>query len=331
MNTLVTGGGGFLGRYIVEQLLARGDQVTVFARGSYPELAQAGARLIRGDLTDAKAIRDACAGIDVVFHVAAKAGLWGTWDSFYQANVTGTQHVIDACMQQGVPKLVYTSSPSVVFDNHPHRGVDESYPYPDRYESFYAHTKALGEQLVLAVNSPGLLTVSLRPHIIWGPRDTQIIPRLVARAKAGKLVQVGDGRNKVGMAYVEDAARAHLQAADALAVDSPVAGSVYFITQEEPVVLWDFVNEMLARLEVPPVKRQVSLPLARALGGLLEWGFRTFNLAGEPRLTRFLASELAIDHYYDISRAQRDFGFAPQMSLEEGMARTVEYFRQVGT
>jgi nucleoside-diphosphate-sugar epimerase len=328
INALVTGGGGFLGRTIVEQLLARGDRVTVFSRGHYPDVEQAGAKLIQGDLVDSKSIREACAGSDLVFHVAAKAGLWGSWESFYQPNVTGTQYVIDACIQQGVPKLVYTSSPSVIFDNHPHRGVDESYPYPDTYESFYAHTKAIGEQLVLEANSPGLLTTTLRPHIIWGPRDTQIIPRLVARAQAGKLVQVGDGSNKVGMCYVDDAARAHLQAAEALSPDSPVAGSTYFITHEEPVILWDFVNDLLARLDVPPVKRQISLPLARALGGVLEWGFRTFKLDGEPRLTRFLASELAIDHYYDIGRAKRDFGFSPQVSIEEGLARTVEYFKK---
>lgn len=328
MKTLVTGGGGFLGRYIVEQLLARGDEVTVFARGHYPELAESGAKLIRGDLADGRAVRQACAGMEVVFHVAARAGIWGSWESFYAPNVTGTRYIIDACMSQGVEKLIYTSSPSVVFDNQPHEGIDESYPYPDHYESFYAHTKALGEQLVLEANSRGLLTVSLRPHIIWGPRDTQILPRLIARAKAGKLIQVGDGANRIDMTYVEDAARAHLLAADALRLDSPVAGSVYFISQAEPVALWPWVNTLLARLDIPPVKRCISLPLARAVGAIFEAVYCTLRLPGEPRLTRFLASELALSHYYDISRAKQDLDYRPQFTMAEALEKTVAYLKQ---
>jgi nucleoside-diphosphate-sugar epimerase len=328
VKALVTGGGGFLGRYIVEQLLAQGVEVAVFARGNYPEVTAQGATLIRGDLSDAKAVRDACAGMEVVFHVAAKAGIWGTWDNFYQPNVVGTQHIIDACRVQEVGKLIYTSSPSVIFDNHPHHGVDERYPYPASYESFYAHTKALGEQLVLVANSYGLLTTSLRPHVIWGPRDTQILPRLLERAKQGKLVQVGDGTNKVDMTYVEDAARAHLLAAEALSQTSPLAGSVYFISQDEPVSLWPWVNTLLARLDIPPIKRKISLPLARTIGGALELTYRWLKLKGEPRLTRFLASELALDHYYDISRAKQDFGYQPQITMAEGLERTVAFLRR---
>lgn len=328
MKALVTGGGGFLGRHIVEQLLNRGDEVTVFARGAYPALEQIGANLIRGDLQDAGAVRGACTGMDAVFHVAAKAGYWGAWNSFYGPNVIGTQNIIAACRKQNVPKLIYTSSPSVVFNGRPHLGADESLPYPEQYENYYSHTKALGEQLVTQANGADLLTVSLRPHIIWGPGDTQILPRLVARAKAGKLIQVGDGTNKVDATYVEDAARAHLLAADALAPGSAVAGSIYFISQDAPVNLWNFVNELLVRLNVPPVRRRISLPVARAIGAVLEFAYRTFRLKGEPRLTRFLASELAMSHYYDISRAKEDFDYRPQVSIEEGLRRTVEYFRE---
>ena len=199
MKTLVTGGGGFLGRYVVRQLLARGDEVVAYARGDYPDLVEMGARLVRGDLQDADAVQAACESVDAVFHVASKTGYWGPWDEFYGANVVGTENIIAACKAQGVPKLVYTSTPSVVFDNTPHEGADESLPYPETYENYYSHTKAIAERAVIAANrsapSDSLCTVSLRPHLIVGPGDRHLVPRIVARAGAGKVPQVGDGTN----------------------------------------------------------------------------------------------------------------------------------------
>lgn len=323
MQALVTGGGGFLGRYIVEQLLARGDSVTVFSRGAYPELEALGARVLRGDLQDAEAVRAACAGMDAVFHVAAKAGLWGPWREFYGINVVGTENIIAACQAQGVPKLINTSSPSVIFDGSSQEGVNEDIPYPARYESPYPHTKALAEQRVTQANGDGLLTVSLRPHLIIGPRDNHLLPGLLAAARAKRLPQVGDGTNRVDLTWVEDAARAHLLAADALEPGSPVAGSVYFITQGEPVTLWPWIRGLLRELGLPEPRLRLSLPVARAVGGALEAVYRALRLPGEPRLTRFLASELAQSHTYDISRARRDFGYAPQLSMAEARARLI--------
>ncbi len=330
MKALVTGGGGFLGRYIVEQLIDRGDTVTVFARGDYAELRQIGARLIRGDLQDPQAVQSACAGIDTVFHVAARPGIWGSWESFYQPNVVGTKNVIAACRAQGVQKLVYTSSPSVVFDganNQPHNGCDESLPYPAHYENFYSQTKAMGEQMVIEANDTNLLTTSLRPHLIFGPRDAHLLPSLLARAQDGKLIQVGDGSNKVDITYVEDAARAHLLAADALQPGSPVAGSVYFISQDDPITQWPWIHDLLAKLNIPPIKRQISLPVARAVGTVFEFIYRWFPIQGEPRLTRFLASELALSHYYDISRAKRDFGYQPKLSTAQALEKTLPFLQ----
>ncbi len=328
MRTLVTGGGGFLGRYIVEQLMARGDDVTIFARGAYPELLALGATCVRGNIQDVEALTKACQGIDVVFHVAAKAGLWGDWDAFYDVNVIGTQNVIAACHACGVPKLVNTSSPSVIFDGTPQEGVDESVPYPEHYESPYPHTKALAEQAVTAANSPDLSTVSLRPHLIIGPRDNHLIPALLERAKTGLLPQVGDGTNKVDLTYVEDAARAHLLAANALMPGAKVAGSSYFISQDEPVCLWPWIRELLRMLAYPEPRFRISLPVARAAGGLLESLHRLLNRPGEPRLTRFAASELAQSHYYDISRAKRDFGYVPQYTMDEARERLVAWLQQ---
>jgi nucleoside-diphosphate-sugar epimerase len=329
MKTLVTGGGGFLGRYIVEQLLERGDDVTAFARGDYPELGKLGAKLIRGDLQNREAIQEACKGVETVFHVAAQAGIWGKWESFYQPNVVGTQNVITACRAQGVPKLVFTSSPSVVFDNSAHEASDESLSYPERYENFYSHTKALAEQTVIKANCPDLLTVSLRPHLIWGPRDPHLLPRLIARARAGQLMQVGNGENMVDITYVEDAARSHLLAADALKPGSPVAGSIYFISQDAPVNLWDWVYNLLEDLNIPPIKRHISLSTARNIGTVMETAYRLLKLPGEPRMTRFLASELALSHYYNISRAKRDFEYRPHYSIDEALEKTLPFLREI--
>ena len=327
MKALVTGGGGFLGRSVVEQLLARRDQVMVLARGEYPELAKLGVHLRRGDLQDARAVSEACRGMDVVFHIAAKAGHWGPWAEYYGANVQGTANIIAACRAQRVPRLVYCSSPSVIFDGKSQEGVDETYPYPSAYESPYLHTKALGEQLVLRANSPELLTVSLRPHLIIGPRDRHLLPALLRVARKGLFPQIGDGTNRVDLTYVEDAARAHLLAADRLEPGSPVAGAAYFITQGEPVVLWSWIRDLLTRLGYPPIRLHLSLPAARTLGGALEFLYRRLPLKGEPRLTRFLASELAQSHWYNISRARSELGYQPQFSVAEALDLTLPALR----
>ncbi|MFM7160977.1 MAG: NAD-dependent epimerase/dehydratase family protein, partial [Planctomycetaceae bacterium] len=235
MVALVTGGGGFLGRHLVEQLLARGESVRILARQEYPALRRLGVDCHQADLRDPVAVSRACAGVDCVYHVAALAGIWGDPRLFHEINILGTQHVIAGCRAHAVPRLVFTSSPSVVFDGRDHRHADESLPYPGRYLCDYPRTKALAEQQVLAANSPQLATVALRPHLVWGPRDGHLIPRLVARARAGRLVRVGSGHNQISVTYVENAAAAHWQAADRLTPTAPHAGRAYFINDPEPV------------------------------------------------------------------------------------------------
>ncbi len=330
MNALVTGGGGFLGLYIVEQLVARGDRVRVFCRGSYDRLDELGVETVSGDLRDSGAVADACAGIDTVFHVAAQPGIWGPWKRFYEINTRGTEHVISGCRQHGVGRLVFTSSPSVVYDGRPHRNADESLPYPRRYLCHYPHTKALAERAVLGANEPGgLLTVSLRPHLIWGPRDNHLIPRLIKRARSGRLRQIGDGANLISMSYVENVAAAHLKAADALNEASAVAGEAYFVNESEPVRLWDWVNEILRRAGLQPVERRISANFARPLGATLEAVFGVLRLPGEPPMTRFLASQLSQSHTYSTEKARQDFGFSPEISVEEGMRRLEPELRRL--
>lgn len=322
MLALVTGGGGFLGRYIVELLRDRGDDVRVFCRGSYPELEALGVELRRGDLRDADAVEQACRDCHAVFHVAAVPGIWGSWKTYYGVNTLGTRHVLRGCRRQGVEKLIYTSSPSVVFDGHPHLDADESLSYPPRHLAHYPHTKALAEQEVLAANGrDGVSTVSLRPHLIWGPRDNHLIPRLVERALSGRLVRVGRGENVVSMAYVENVARAHLQACDALAEGSPCAGEAYFINEPQPVRLWEWIDDLLALGGLPLVRRSVSPRMAWTAGALLESVYHLLRLKREPPMTRFLALQLSQSHSYSIAKAQRDFGYQPHVSPTEGMEK----------
>ena len=261
--------------------------------------------------------------METVFHIAAKAGHWGKWEDYYSANVTGTANIIAACQNLGIPRLIYCSSPSVIFDNTSHEGVNESHPYPQSYESPYPHTKALGEKLVIAANSPTLSTVSLRPHLVIGPRDRHLLPRVLEAARNGTLPQIGDGSNRVDISYVEDVARAFLLAADRLSPGSPVAGSVYFISQDEPVVLWPWIGELLAKVNLPPIRLKISHPLARTAGAAMEWLYSHFDIKGEPRLTRFLASEFALSHWYDISRAKIELGFIPQYTMDQALEKTL--------
>jgi len=325
MNALVTGAGGFLGLYIVEQLVARGDRVRAFSRGSYPELDRLGVETLSGDLRDREATVDACRGIDIVFHVAAVAGIGGPWKHYYGINTVGAQHVVEGCRRNGVGRLVYTSSPSVTFDGTDQRGVDESAPYAQRWLAHYPQSKALAERHVLEANAPGaLLTCALRPHLIWGVRDRHLIPRLLARARSGRLRRIGDGTNLVDMVYVDNAAAAHLQAADALEAGSSVAGRAYFISQGEPVNCWEWIDQILALAGLPPVKRSISLAAAWRIGAVLETFYRLLRLRGEPPMTRFLAAQMATSHYFDIGRARQDFGYEPTVSTEEGMQRLAE-------
>jgi len=328
-RVLVTGAGGFLGLYLVEQLVARGDRVRAFCRGRYPQLDQLGVEIVRGDLRDPAAIAAACRDIEVVHHVASVAGVWGAWDHFYGINVLGTQNLLAGCRQHGVSRLVYTSSPSVTFDGSEQCGIDESAPYPRRWLCHYAHTKALAEQAVLAAHDDRLLrTCAVRPHLIWGPRDNHLIPRLLDRARQGQLRIVGDGKNQIDMIYVENAALAQIQAADALLPGSPVGGRAYFISQGEPVSCWPWINEILALAGIPPVTRRVPSRIAYAAGALLEQVYRFAGRTDEPRMTRFLAAQLSKSHYFDIGRARRDFGYTPKISTSEGMARLA---RQLST
>jgi nucleoside-diphosphate-sugar epimerase len=328
MMALVTGGGGFLGGAIVRRLVARGDTARSLARNHYPALDDLGVSQFQGDIADANVLASAAAGCDIIFHVAAKAGLWGRYDDYHRANVTGTENVVAACRKHGIRRLVYTSSPSVVFDGRDMEGVDESVPYAAHFEAHYPKTKAIAEQLVLGANGDGLVTVALRPHLIWGSGDTNLIPRILARARAGRLRRIGKASKRIDSVYIDNAAEAHLLAADRLSPGSPVAGKVYFISQGEPVPLWDLVNRILAAAGLPPVTRTVPVRAARFAGWVMEGVYGLLCRQEEPPMTRFLAGELATAHWFNISAARRDLGYEPRVSIEEGLRRLEASFKK---
>ena len=323
MKCLVTGAGGFLGQYVVEKLIARGDTVRGLARGKYPQLKEKGVECIQADIQDKSAVKKACEGVDIVFHTAAIAGIWGKWEDFYGINTLGTDNVIAGCRAANVPKLVYSSSPSVTFNGSEQCGVDESAPYAHNWLCHYPHSKALAEKSVLSANSSELLTCALRPHLIWGPRDHHLVPRLIDRARSGKLRVVGDGTNKIDTVYVENAADSHIQAADCLEPGAKICGKAYFISQGEPVNCWDWINEILKAVKIAPVTKSISFRAAWNVGSVFEFIYKVIGIHSEPRMTRFLAAQLATSHYFDISAAKRDFGYSPRISNEEGMRRLV--------
>lgn len=325
-SVLVTGGGGFLGKAIVKLLVARGDRVYSFSRQRYPELDDWGVMQIQGDISDAAAVEAACRGKDVVYHTAAKAGVWGPYSDYYRINTEGTRNVIAGCKSGGVSRLIHTSSPSVVFDGGNMEGVNESAPYPSRYHAPYPETKSLAEQMVRQTGcnkQENLGTIVLRPHLIWGPGDNHLTPRILQRAQ--RLRRVGDGKNRVDVIYIDNAAKAHLLAETALIQHPDLSGNVYFISQGEPIPLWEMVDNILKAGGLPPVHRAISPAAALKIGGILEWIYTLFSLKSEPPMTRFVARELATSHWFDISAARRDLGYMPEISTAEGLMRLTDH------
>ena len=328
----VTGASGFIGGALTARLLAAGRRVRVLARRPLPNLSGRGAEILGGDLEDEDALMRGCAGMGTVFHVAGRVGVWGPEADFVRINVDGTRALLAAARAAGVRRFVFTSSPSVVYHGGDLAGVDESAPLCTAAPCAYPTSKAAAERLVLAANAPGFNTTALRPHLVWGPGDRNVVPRVLALARQGRLRIVGSGRNRVDLTHIENVVDAHLLAETALGtpvagVAGPAAGRAYFITNGEPVVLWDWINTLLAGLGRPPVTRRVSLRTAYALGATFEGMWRVLRLADEPPMTRFVAKELATDHWFHIGAARRDLGSAPRVSVAAGTAALIEQLR----
>jgi nucleoside-diphosphate-sugar epimerase len=344
----VTGASGFIGGKIAERLLAEGRRVRVLARRPLPHLEALGAEVIPGDLANPDALRRGCLGAETVFHVAGRVGVWGSRREFFAVNVDGTKNVVTACREAGVARLVYTSSPSVVYNGGDLAGIDESAPLCLQAPCGYPTSKAAAERVVLEAHSSNLATVALRPHHLWGPGDQNVDPRVLALAKAGRLKIIGSGRNRVDVTHISNVVDAHLLAEGALAPGSAApfhapsrpgasraglpangaGGRAYFITNGEPVVLWDWINQLLRGMGIPEITRHVPLPVAYAAGGLMEALWRVLPLQGEPPMTRFVAKEMATDHWFNISAARRDLGYHPLVTVADGTAELIEHLKR---
>lgn len=322
---LVTGGGGFLGSHIVRLLLNQGVVVRSLQRSQqvndHAPLKDLGVEIIRGDVRDRMTVINAAEGCHTIFHAAAKAGVWGNYGDYYQTNVVGTKNIIDACRVHHIQKLIYTSSPSVVFAGNNEENINESTPYPKYFLNAYQKTKALAEQIVLEANNQFLATVALRPHLIWGPGDPHLVSRIIERAKTGRLRLVGKQNNLVDSTYIDNAALAHILVATALAPNTTCAGKVYFISNDEPLAMAALINKILATADLPRVTKAIPTQLAYTLGMIMEFVYKIFKLQGEPIMTRFVAKQLSCAHWYDLAAAKNDFGYQAKVTIDTGMKR----------
>jgi nucleoside-diphosphate-sugar epimerase len=364
-SVLVTGGTGFLGSHLVKQLLTTNRQITVVSRQPRPELESRGIRIVVGALHDPEVCAQAVRDVSTVFHVAARVGVWGRYEDFHRDNVTATKTLLAAAQAAQVKRFIHTSTPSVVYNGGDLAGANESLPLTTDCPSPYPLTKAIAERAVLAANRPDFLTTALRPHLIWGIGDPHLVPRILAKARTGRLRIVGLGTNRVDMVHITNATAAHLAAEKALtptsdaspispsapSVSNPIgyqpsetptekqdtfckknipaaAGKAYFITNDEPVNLWNWINELLAALGEPPLTKRISLSAASRIGGICETIWQLFRINSEPPMTRFIAAELAKDHWFDLSAAKRDLGYTPTVTMAAGTQELIEHLRR---
>jgi nucleoside-diphosphate-sugar epimerase len=323
MKILVTGGGGFLGTAICKILISKNYEVINFSRNEYPHLTDLGVKTLQGNLSDIDSIKKSLVGVDAIFHVAAIAGVWGKYENYYQTNTVGSENLVNIAKELGIKYFIYTSTPSVVFGMDDINNGDESLEYPQKYLTHYAYTKHLAEKYILNACDENFHAVAIRPHLIWGPNDPHILPRLIEKARAGKLKRVGEGTNLVDVIYVDNAAMAHVQAFEKLLTDISISKNAYFIGQEAPVSLWDFINKLVVLSGEDPIETSISFKKAFFLGSILE---KIYSILGinkpEPPMTRFVATQLAKSHYFSHAKAKSDFGYTPEISIEEGLKRT---------
>ncbi len=325
MDILVTGGTGFLGRHLADALLSRGYTVSMLGRNfdqpGVGGLIERGGIPIQADLRDSAAVDAACKGKDVVCHAGALSAPWGKRSDFYDINVGGTEAVLAGCLTSEVRRLIYISSPSVVFDGNDLHCATENVPYPKHFTSTYSWSKKLGEDRVHEATGE-IETVILRPKAMFGPGDQALLPRLIGAAKQKRLPQIGDGHNLVDLTYVGNVIEAIILAMDA----SAAAGKTYTITNDEHVPLWNVIRDTLDYLNLSTNLRKVPLSVALMAASLMELRAR---LSGkEPLLTRYSAMILARNQTYDIGAAKCDLQYRPVVSVEKGIAVTLDALKE---
>jgi nucleoside-diphosphate-sugar epimerase len=326
----ITGGNGFLGKAIIKMLLQQTDlgEIISVGRSPQPELKKIGVTTVVADICDKKKIIEFSKGSDIIFHTAAKASIWGKYNDFYNTNVIGTENIIEACKVNNIPIVVYTSSPSVISSKNNIINGDETISYPKKYYSHYAKTKAIAESIIINAADKILKSVSLRPHLIWGPGDPHILPRIIEKASKNKLIRIGDKKNIVDLTYISNAAYAHIKAAESLMDSYKISGKTYFISDDAPIILWEWIDNFLEQLGIPKVKKSLSINNAKRLGGIFENIYTLLQKKNEPPITRFAAMQLGLSHFFDISAAKKDFSYHPIISNDDAIKTTIAYFAQ---
>ena len=329
MRVLVTGASSLIGRELAETLTRRGDSVVCFQR--HPSGAASGERAaveVLGDVRDAGAVDAAAAGCDAVVHLAAKVGVVGTWEEYRSVNVDGTANVLAAARRAGIRRFVHVSSPSVAHGGGALIGAGADPPVLGRRRAYYAESKAMAENSAVAATSEDMAVVVIRPHLVWGPGDTQLVGRIVERARAGRLAVVGSGNALVDTTYIDNAVSALVAALDAVRPGAACAGSAYVIANGEPRPIRDLIAGICAAAGVEFAPRDVPLAAATRVGSVVERVWPVLRRADEPPLTRFLAEQLGTAHWFDPRPAARDLGWAPTVSIDEGLRRLAEWYAQ---
>jgi 2-alkyl-3-oxoalkanoate reductase len=322
MKVLVTGATSLLLGRVAAALLERGDDVVCLQRSR----AQLDTRQVLADIRDEAAVGRAADGCDAVIHGAAKVGVVGSWEEYRSINVDGTAAVLSAVHTAAIPKMVYVSSPSVAHGGDAIVGGAAEPPVTGRRRAWYAESKAVAEQLVMNSVDGTLGVVAIRPHLVWGPGDTQLVGRIVERAAAGRLVLVGGGTALVDTTYLDNAVTAHLAALDAVAPDAECCGRAYVIANGEPRPIRELVAGICQAADVPFEPRSVPGGVARIVGGVVERVWPRIR-SGEPPLTRFLAEQLGTAHWFDPRPARDDLGWSPTVTIDEGLSALTSWYR----
>ena len=333
MKIIITGGLGFVGRAVAAKALKLDgvDEILVVGRNVSPEPAKIlpGIRYLSFDLSK-KGSYDWLHDSHTVFHIAAKAGVDGRIEEYMAANLVATESLLNACRKYQVKRFIYTSTPSVVFNNSNIQGGKESLPYLSSPISPYAYTKALAEKLVLDSHEPKRFqTLAIRPHLVWGKGDPHLLPRIIDRHRKGKLRMVGDGTNRMDITHVENVAHAHICAFSAMLKNQYLGGKAYFIGQNEPVLLWPWLNQIFAELGLPPLTKKISFKNAYYIGSIIEFLWKALNLRRDPPMTRFIASQLAHDHWFSNESAEKDIGYKPKIDMKQAMLETLPWLKTI--
>ncbi len=313
MKVLVTGASGLMGRAVASALIERGDDVTVTQRRP----SGLGCREVLGDIVDVDTLRTATAGQDAVLHLAAKVDVVGPWAQYERINVEGTRSLVQACRAARVPRLINISSPSVAHAGSALVGAGAGPADPESARSNYSRSKALAEQIALAADSPDLAVLCLRPHLVWGPGDTQLIEPILARARAGRLPLIGGGTALVDTTYIDNATDAMVAAIDRC---GPLHGESLVVSNGEPRPVGDILRRVCAAAGVSEPRRQVPLRVASTAGAVVEMVWRVAHVDGQPPITRFLAEQLGTAHWFDQRRTRDALAWVPRVSLDEGFA-----------